>query len=144
MQKKKNLMQFLIFFCYELSVCPLILKSNKVYFAASLIANCVCSRSQVMLPMLYALGTGCVPLHIDSFCNFLFDSNIKTCQIAMNMFLFNIFDLKKLVFKKNIYIILFNQIADYFHVTSFSVIIVTSMLFILKVSKSQKVFFLKL
>ena len=39
MQKKKILMQFLIFFCYELSVCPLILKSDKVYFASSLIAK---------------------------------------------------------------------------------------------------------
>ena len=37
--KKKFLMQFLIFFCYELSVCPLILKSDKVYFASSLIAK---------------------------------------------------------------------------------------------------------
>merc|ERR1712051_863296 len=38
--KKKNfLMQFLIFFCYELIVCPLIFKSNKVYFASSLIAK---------------------------------------------------------------------------------------------------------
>ena len=32
-------MQFLIFFCYEPSVCPLIFKSNKVYFASSLIAK---------------------------------------------------------------------------------------------------------
>ena len=32
-------MQFLIFFCYELIVCPLIFKSNKVYFASSLIAK---------------------------------------------------------------------------------------------------------
>ena len=39
MQKKKILMQFLIFFCYELIVCPLIFKSNKVYFASSLIAK---------------------------------------------------------------------------------------------------------
>ena len=39
MQKKKILMQFLIFFCYELSVYPLILKSDKVYFASSLIAK---------------------------------------------------------------------------------------------------------
>ena len=39
MQKKKFLMQFLIFFCYELIVCPLIFKSNKVYFASSLIAK---------------------------------------------------------------------------------------------------------
>ena len=39
MQKKKILMQFLIFFCYELSVCPLIFKSDKVYFASSLIAK---------------------------------------------------------------------------------------------------------
>ena len=39
MQKKKNLMQFLIFFCYELSVCPLIFKSDKVYFESSLIAK---------------------------------------------------------------------------------------------------------
>ena len=39
MQKKIFLMQFLIFFCYELSVCPLIFKSDKVYFASSLIAK---------------------------------------------------------------------------------------------------------
>ena len=39
MQKKIFLMQFLIFFCYELIVCPLIFKSNKVYFASSLIAK---------------------------------------------------------------------------------------------------------
>ena len=39
MQKKKFLMQFLIFFCYELIVCPLIFKSIKVYFASSLIAK---------------------------------------------------------------------------------------------------------
>ena len=39
MQKKNFLMQFLIFFCYELIVCPLIFKSNKVYFASSLIAK---------------------------------------------------------------------------------------------------------
>ena len=39
MQKKNFLMQFLIFFCYELSVCPLIFKSDKVYFASSLIAK---------------------------------------------------------------------------------------------------------
>ena len=39
MQKKNFSMQFLIFFCYELSVCPLILKSDKVYFASSLIAK---------------------------------------------------------------------------------------------------------
>ena len=32
-------MQFLIFFCYELIVCPLIFKSDKVYFASSLIAK---------------------------------------------------------------------------------------------------------
>ena len=32
-------MHFLIFFCYELSVCPLILKSDKVYFLSSLIAK---------------------------------------------------------------------------------------------------------
>ena len=32
-------MQFLIFFCDELIVCPLIFKSNKVYFASSLIAK---------------------------------------------------------------------------------------------------------
>ena len=38
-KKKKILMQFLIFFCYELIVCPLIFKSNKVYFASSLIAK---------------------------------------------------------------------------------------------------------
>jgi hypothetical protein len=37
--KKKNLIQFLIFLCYELSVCPLIFNSNKVYFASSLIAK---------------------------------------------------------------------------------------------------------
>ena len=29
----------MIFFCYELIVCPLIFKSNKVYFASSLIAK---------------------------------------------------------------------------------------------------------
>ena len=39
MQKKIFLMQFLIFFCYELSVCPLIFKSDKVYFSSSLIAK---------------------------------------------------------------------------------------------------------
>ena len=39
MQKKNFSMQFLIFFCYELSVCPLILKSDKVYFLSSLIAK---------------------------------------------------------------------------------------------------------
>ena len=39
MQKIFFLMQFLIFFCYELIVCPLIFKSNKVYFASSLIAK---------------------------------------------------------------------------------------------------------
>ena len=38
-KKKIFLMQFLIFFCYELIVCPLIFKSNKVYFASSLIAK---------------------------------------------------------------------------------------------------------
>jgi hypothetical protein len=30
---------FLIFLCYEISACPLILNSNKVYFASSLIAR---------------------------------------------------------------------------------------------------------
>ena len=39
MQKKIFLMQFLLFFCYELIICPLIFKSNKVYFASSLIAK---------------------------------------------------------------------------------------------------------
>ena len=39
MQKKNFLIQFLIFLCYEVSVCPLLLKSNKVYFASSLIAK---------------------------------------------------------------------------------------------------------
>ena len=38
-EKKKKLIQFLIFLCYELSVCPLIFNSNKVYFASSLIAK---------------------------------------------------------------------------------------------------------
>ena len=118
---------------------------SKTSVKATITTGLLCSRSQVTLPMLYALGTGCVPLHIDSFCNFLFDSNIKTCQTAMNMFLFNIFDLKKLVFKK--YMILFNQVADYFHVSSFSVIIVTSVFILvwhklasLKVSKNRNGF----
>ena len=39
MQKKNFSMQFLIFFYYELSVCPLILKSDKVHFLSSLIAK---------------------------------------------------------------------------------------------------------
>ena len=39
MQKKNFLMQFLIFFCYEVIVCPLIFKPDKVYFASSLIAK---------------------------------------------------------------------------------------------------------
>ena len=39
LQKKNFLMQFLIFFCYELNVCSLIFKSDKVYFASSLIAK---------------------------------------------------------------------------------------------------------
>jgi hypothetical protein len=38
-KKNKILIQFLIFLCYELSVCPLIFNSNKVYFASSLIAK---------------------------------------------------------------------------------------------------------
>jgi hypothetical protein len=37
--KKKKLIQFLIFLCYELSACPLIFYSNKVYIASSLIAK---------------------------------------------------------------------------------------------------------
>ena len=39
MQKKNFLIQFLIFFCYELIVGPLIFKSDKVYFESSLIAK---------------------------------------------------------------------------------------------------------
>ena len=37
--KKKISIQFLIFLCFELSACPLILNYNKVYFASSLIAR---------------------------------------------------------------------------------------------------------
>ena len=38
-KKKKISVKFSIFLCYELSACPLILTSNKVYFASSLIAR---------------------------------------------------------------------------------------------------------
>ena len=37
--KKKNLIAPSLFLYYELSVCPLILNSNKVYFGSSLIAK---------------------------------------------------------------------------------------------------------
>jgi hypothetical protein len=39
MQKKKNLIAPILFLCYEESVCPLILKYNKVYFETSLITK---------------------------------------------------------------------------------------------------------
>ena len=39
MQKKNFSIQFLICLCYELIACPLLLNSNKVYFASSLIAK---------------------------------------------------------------------------------------------------------
>ena len=44
----------MIFLCYELSVCPLILNSNKVYFASSLIArsnfySCQINKSDLWL-----------------------------------------------------------------------------------------------
>ena len=38
-KKKFFSIQFLIFLLYELSACPLLLNSNKVYFATSLIAR---------------------------------------------------------------------------------------------------------
>jgi hypothetical protein len=39
MQKKKNLIAPILFLYYEESVCPLILKYNKVYFVSPLIAK---------------------------------------------------------------------------------------------------------
>ena len=37
--EKKKKKKFLIFLCYEVSVCPLLLNSDNVYFASSLIAK---------------------------------------------------------------------------------------------------------
>ena len=50
--KKKFLIWFLISLCYELSVCPFFLNSNKVYFSSSLIAktNIYCVANCISTP----------------------------------------------------------------------------------------------